>query len=158
MKQINVFLTWFWKISHIFKWNTRKDKVTNKQKRVKSLVALFCNLFWFLENTYDKTKIGSYLLRTYCLYFMLAHIENFDFRAKTLHKCIPILYTAISMTSLVEQSLVQPSDMYSNIRSVVEFQRWWILKSKLFAQKLTCLIPTTLNHLWFSVDSKNQSF
>ena len=111
MKQINVFLTWFWKISHIFKWNTRKDKVTNKQKRVKSLVALFCNLFWFLENTYDKTKIVSYLLRTYCIYvFHVGPHWKFDFRAKTLHKCIPILYTAISMTSLVEQSLVQPSD------------------------------------------------
>ena len=49
-----------------------------------------------------------------------------------------------------------------NISSVVEFQRWWVLESKLFAQKSTCskeiLIPTTLNHLWFSVDSKNQSF
>ena len=38
-----------------------------------------------------------------------------------------------------------------NISSVMEFQRWWVLKSKLFAQKSTCskeiLIPTTLNHL-----------
>ena len=38
-----------------------------------------------------------------------------------------------------------------SISSVVEFQRWWVLKSKLFAQKSTCskeiLIPTTLNHL-----------
>ena len=38
-----------------------------------------------------------------------------------------------------------------NISSVVEFQRWWVLKRKLFAQKSTCskeiLIPTTLNHL-----------
>ena len=25
-----------------------------------------------------------------------------------------------------------------NISSVVEFQRWWVLKSKLFAQKSTC--------------------
>ena len=39
----------------------------------------------------------------------------------------------------------------TNISSVVEFQRWWVLKSKLFVQKSTCskeiLIPTTLNHL-----------
>ena len=44
--------------------------------------------------------------------------------------------------------------MYSNIRSVVEFQRWWVLKSKLFAKKSTCseeiFIPTALNHLRFS--------
>ena len=42
-----------------------------------------------------------------------------------------------------------------NISSVVAFQRWWVLKSKLFAQESTCsneiLIPTSLNHLWFSV-------
>ena len=35
------------------------------------------------------------------------------------------------------------------------FQRWWVLKSKLFAQESTCskeiLISTSLNHLWFSV-------
>ena len=41
--------------------------------------------------------------------------------------------------------------MCSNISSVVEFQRWWVLKSKLFAQESTCskesLIPTSLNHL-----------
>ena len=44
---------------------------------------------------------------------------------------------------------------YCNVSSVVEFQRWWVLKSKLFAQESTyskeILIPTTLNHLWFSV-------
>ena len=38
----------------------------------------------------------------------------------------------------------------------MEFQRWWVLKSKLFAQESTCskeiLISTSLNHLWFSVD------
>ena len=53
-------------------------------------------------------------------------------------------------------------DMYINISSVVDFQRWWVLKSKLFAQESTCskeiLITTTLNHLWSSVVSKNQSF
>jgi hypothetical protein len=34
---------------------------------------------------------------------------------------------------------------------VVEFQRWWVLKSKIFAQESICskeiLIPTTLNYL-----------
>ena len=52
--------------------------------------------------------------------------------------------------------------MVLNVSSVVEFQRWWVLKSKLFAQESTCskeiLISPSLNHLWFSVDSKNQSF
>ena len=46
--------------------------------------------------------------------------------------------------------------MQNNINSVVEFQRWWVLKSKLFAQKSTCskeiLISTSLKHLWFLVD------
>ena len=28
--------------------------------------------------------------------------------------------------------------MWSNISSVVEFQRWWVLKSKLFAKESTC--------------------
>ena len=28
--------------------------------------------------------------------------------------------------------------MYINISSVVEFQRWWVLKSKLFGQESTC--------------------
>ena len=42
-----------------------------------------------------------------------------------------------------------------NVSSVVEFQRWWVLKSKTFAQESTCskeiLIPSTLNYLWSSV-------
>jgi hypothetical protein len=42
-----------------------------------------------------------------------------------------------------------------NVSSVVAFQGWWVLKSKLFAQESTCskeiLISTSLNHLWFSV-------
>ena len=46
-------------------------------------------------------------------------------------------------------------NVYYNISSVVEFQRWWVLKRKIFAQESTCskkiLIPTTLNYLWFSV-------
>ena len=37
----------------------------------------------------------------------------------------------------------------------MEFQRWWVLKSKVFAQKSTWskenLIPTTLNYLSYSV-------
>ena len=39
----------------------------------------------------------------------------------------------------------------NNVSSVVAFQRWWVLKSKLFAQESTpsedILILTTLNHL-----------
>jgi hypothetical protein len=45
--------------------------------------------------------------------------------------------------------------IYTNVSSVVAFQRWWVLNSKLFAQESTCskeiLISTSLNHLWFSV-------
>ena len=45
--------------------------------------------------------------------------------------------------------------LHNNISSVVEFQRCWVLKSKLPAQESTwskeILIPTALNHLRFSV-------
>ena len=41
--------------------------------------------------------------------------------------------------------------LYLNISLVVAFQRWWVLKSKLFAKKSTCskeiLIFISLNHL-----------
>ena len=50
----------------------------------------------------------------------------------------------------------------NNISLVVEFQRWWVLKSKIFAQESSCskeiLILTTLNYLWSWVATKNQSF
>ena len=46
--------------------------------------------------------------------------------------------------------------LWGNVSWVVEFQRWWVLKSKLFAQESTCskeiLISTGLNHLWFLVN------
>ena len=45
-------------------------------------------------------------------------------------------------------SLLLMAELFINISLVVEFQRWWDLKSKLFAQESTCskeiLIPTTL--------------
>ena len=47
--------------------------------------------------------------------------------------------------------------IYCNISVVVEFQRCWVLKSKVFAQKSTWSnenLLITLNHLWFSVVSK----
>ena len=47
------------------------------------------------------------------------------------------------------------SGLSINVSLVVEFQRWWVLKSKIFAQESTCskeiLVPTTLNYLWSSV-------
>ena len=55
-----------------------------------------------------------------------------------------------------------PGCILISVSSVVEFQRWWVLKSKIFAQEFTCskeiLIPTTLNYLQSSVVCKNQSF
>ena len=52
----------------------------------------------------------------------------------------------------LEQRIKMAKEMKASVSSVVEFQRWWVLKSKIFvAQKSTCskeiLIPTTLNHL-----------
>ena len=68
-------------------------------------------------------------------------------------------YPFLSWDRLKEQKVMHVA---YNISSVVEFQKWWVLKSKLFAQKSTSskeiLIPTTLNYLWSSVVSKNQSF
>ena len=46
-------------------------------------------------------------------------------------------------------------DMRNSVSSVVEIQRWWVLKSKIFALESTCskeiLIPSTLNYLWSAV-------
>ena len=33
---------------------------------------------------------------------------------------------------------MEPLDIGNNISLVVEFQRWWVLKSKLFGQESTC--------------------
>ena len=51
----------------------------------------------------------------------------------------------------LEQRIKMAKEMKASVSSVVEFQRWWVLKSKIFAQESTCskeiLIPTTLNYL-----------
>ena len=57
----------------------------------------------------------------------------------------PILPVAIKCF-LLYQNLCQPQvkcrlwpwRIFINISSVVEFQRWWVLKSKLFGQESTC--------------------
>ena len=68
----------------------------------------------------------------------------------------------VCMKSLLCRDVLWKLNIYLNISSVMEFQRWWVLKSKIFAQESTrskeILIPSTLNYLWSSVVSKNQSF
>ena len=63
--------------------------------------------------------------------------------------------TWIVMIKKREKKLIWIKQLISNVSLVVEFQRWWALKSKLFAKESTCwmeiLIPTTLNYLWYSV-------
>ena len=71
-------------------------------------------------------------------------------RHKSLRPIKKIVYTSInghyyfvawwlSFFSLsVLPSLVKRGDIWTNVSSVVEFQRWWVLKCKIFAQELTC--------------------
>ena len=43
----------------------------------------------------------------------------------------------VGESKAVQAQVIQPG-WYINISSVVEFQRWWVLKCKLFGQKSTC--------------------
>ena len=52
--------------------------------------------------------------------------------------------------------------LYINVSSVVEFQRWWVLKSMLFAQESTCskeiVLKQSCNELWFVKKCRNRTF
>ena len=37
-----------------------------------------------------------------------------------------------------QSTFIQTAQVFINISSVVEFQRWWVLKRKLFGQESTC--------------------
>ena len=51
---------------------------------------------------------------------------------------------------------------YYNISSIVEFQRWWVLKCKIFAQESTCpkdiVLKQSSNELWFIKKCWNYTF
>ena len=55
--------------------------------------------------------------------------------------------TSSKLVNICQGFGINKVKLYNNISSVVEFQRWWVLKSKLFAQESTCskeiLISTT---------------
>ena len=60
-------------------------------------------------------------------------------------RTFPEQLTIISYNSILKKRLqmqwdqcAQGGDGKSNISSVMEFQRWWVLKSKLFGQESTC--------------------
>ena len=62
---------------------------------------------------------------------------------RMIHTFTPILSSDVKVVK------GNPLVVWPNISSVVEFKRWWVLKSKFFAQESTCsmeiLILTTLN-------------
>ena len=52
---------------------------------------------------------------------------------------MPTLNTTISGLVVTAHAVIAPvTQRPTNISSVVEFQRWWVLKSKLFGQESTC--------------------
>ena len=53
-------------------------------------------------------------------------------------------------------------DMHNNISSVVEFQRWWVLKSKIFSQESTysreIFFKKSVDEFWFIKKCQNCTF
>ena len=50
--------------------------------------------------------------------------------------CVPMV--SIPIVPMVCRPIVPTVCIPTNISSVVEFQRWWVLKRKLFGQESTC--------------------
>ena len=160
--------------------SARKKKSARKLKN--------CVFFSWLPLHFQKTTLFSVLIvvnNTFLLKMTNFLVQKSVKARKNIYFELEKLYIKkfqLGFSSKIEMlQLVSAQNLYSSVRlssgnsssnsslvaifnisSVVEFQRWWVLKSKVFAQKSTWskenLIPTTLNHLWFSVVSKNQSF
>ena len=101
-------------------------------------MAVFCMIY--------VTEIYRFMAKTHsdflsCIFFSLPNSQTPDPHFSTVHCSLMKIFTGC-LNSIC------------NVSSVVEFQRWWVLK--LFAQESTCskeiLISTSLNHLWFLVD------
>ena len=82
------------------------------------------------SETQDETTPEEYLLQVNQTF---SHYGNLEMEARWAY-----------ITDISEQNEVSMVSMFSNISSVVEFQRWWVLKCKLFAQESTCSKETVV--------------
>ena len=84
--------------------------------------------------------------------------SNSIIKGQSFQECVILttLHIVWSVNDGAVETHREPSAVLPNISSIVEFQRWWVLKSTIFAQESTCLkeilISTSLNDLWFLVD------
>ena len=64
--------------------------------------------------------------------------------------------------SQIYSTLFESMTFSINISSVVEFQRWWVLKSKSFTQESTCskeiVLKQSCDELWFVKKCRNCTF
>ena len=76
------------------------------------------------------------------MYFLLTGSAQFDCKSagcedpdshKCYGSCIHKYYVNDNNTDCADGSDEDITGMCSNVSSVVEFKRWWVLKSKLFA-------------------------
>ena len=77
-------------------------------------IRMFLQKWFHLNALFSRMRVGN--------------IEKFD--TYIYVSDLPIHYYSSSISMYVHT--------YINISSVMEFQRWWVLKSKLFGQESTC--------------------
>ena len=85
---------------------------------------IVCYYIWFVFNQLAFNLWFLALVQVFLEF--LKNLNNtyiFDYRSTFYHNTVRVLRVSKGNT---------------NINSVVEFQRWWVLKSKLFGQESTC--------------------
>ena len=65
------------------------------------------------------------------------HIKEFETLSHWIKHKYPLPLT-IRYKKFAERPSLRLEDRNNSVSSVMEFQRWWVLKSKIFAQKSTC--------------------
>ena len=75
---------------------------------------------------------------SFCVCSWVPNFWRIDNRtSKSSSRICPLKYWLTDLSGR-HNVLTKSARAQSNVSSVVEFQRWWVLKSKLFAQEVTC--------------------
>ena len=128
-----------WKlISHrLLSWNRRNDAYKPACQKITYVRLIVIMLTWKSRlAAFNLIKAFSQAVSKYYYHYLLSsYLSKASAQAKHSMLRVILKIEGLILYVIVNQTR---SEIYININSVVEFQRWWVLKSKLFGQESTC--------------------
>ena len=141
----------------IFFWQHRNERLFSL---VDNWLPIYFLFVWMLDLKFksksESTIVGHFLYPDHravvsASFWMIAIFLQLNetvcshfLRERIIHKIMNLLAICCCLVVSFMKKFSKILNMYTYISSVVEFQWWWVLKSKLFAQESTCSKETVV--------------